>query len=397
MNVDASAIARASERPVLQYDGCRGQRRWHLRTPGVPDRRGLRPRQHGIVRPLPIRAVGHRGDTRGELTQRRRCRSVGTGFDTSRQTEHSLSRGIRPVRDEPRRDALAVRGGPPAVRRQDLTVQRIQREVEAVVEERGESGVLVLEGGVPLAEGPQRPREPVTRTAVGRIRQLDRLGGRVEGAVGLHPQDDVAGIRSVGRLEVRDRPQQLVRLVATVVVAGLLEVADVDDRGARDVVGVVGALPPVPGLGVEGSAADPFEGPAVTGIGVRPRHDERRLLSLAVSAVPVDVLRRGGLVEEEVEVRQVGDGCGCRGGDGGGDTQRDGERERGQRGESDGARTSLCGGGHEGRSFRCGAECRCRAVPDAVRATGGRLNLHSARDQSVRSSRATPIFESAMP
>jgi hypothetical protein len=72
-----------------------------------------------------------------------------------------------------------------------LTLDRAEREVETVAEEAGERRVAAEEGGVCLTERPDRPRQPVRRSAVGRVGEFDGFGARVQRAVGLHPQHHV--------------------------------------------------------------------------------------------------------------------------------------------------------------------------------------------------------------
>ena len=230
-----------------------------------------------------------------------------------------------------------------AVVHQHLPVQRADRESESVLEEGRELGVGVLEGRVSLAERPDRAGEPVARARVRGVGQLHRLRGRVQTAVGLHPQHDVARVRSVGRLQVRERAQELVSAVAALLRAGQAPVAQVHDGRTRDVVGVVRPLSPRVGRLIEGAAADPLERAAGPRVGVGPRQDERRLVGEPVGRVPFDVRRRRRLVEQEVEVREVRErrgrdrggcrrpleeGCGCRrdgAAEGHGDRDQDGE------------------------------------------------------------------------
>jgi len=90
-----------------------------------------------------------------------------------------------------------------------------------------------------------------------------------------------------------------------VLVAELPPVPQVDHRGTGDVVGVERALRPGVRLRVVGAAADALVLAAGAAVGVRPQHAERWLLREPVRRVP-RLPRRGHLVVQEVEVRQVG-------------------------------------------------------------------------------------------
>ncbi len=135
-------------------------------------------------------------------------------------------------------------------------------------------GVGLPEGGVALPERPHRAGQPVGLGAVGRVRQLLGRRAGVQPAVRLHPEHDVAGVAAAGGLEVAHRTEQVERLVPAAGVAGLLPVPQVDDGRAGDVVGVEGALPPG-AVGLQAAAADALVRPVGLPVGVGPQHTQR--------------------------------------------------------------------------------------------------------------------------
>ena len=158
------------------------------------------------------------------------------------QTQDRLGRGVGAVGDQPGRRTPPVDVEVAAIGIQHLPVDRVDGQGETSLEETGERRVGLLERGVPLPQRPDRAGEPVRRVAVRRVGQLDRLRARVQGAVGLHPQHDVAGVPAGDGLQVGQATQHLERARSAGRVLGLLPVADVDDGGARQVVGVERAL-----------------------------------------------------------------------------------------------------------------------------------------------------------
>ena len=245
---ESRAATRASERSP-RASARLGEGGRHLRGPGVPVRARERPRQHPAEGPGPGVATGELGDAVGEAGQGVAGSGgvAATGADVGGQAEHGLGGGVGALGDQPRGRPAAVDLEVLAVVDEHLAVDRVDGEVHPVGEEAGEVRVGVPEGGVALAEGPDRACQPVGRLAVARVGQLDRLGARVEGAVGLHPQHDVAGVGAGDGLQVGQAAQHLVGRVAAVRRPGLLPVADVDDRGAGHVVGV--ERPLAPGVG----------------------------------------------------------------------------------------------------------------------------------------------------
>src|SRR5665648_437665 len=155
----------------------------------------------------------------------------------------------------------------------------------------------------PSAEPVERP-DPVGLPGVAGVGQLDRFGARVERAVRLHPEDDVAGVVAGCCLHVGERAQQLVRVLAADAVPGELPVAQVDNGRPAEVVRVEGALAPgVRGGGVR-AATDPCVRPAGTEVGVGPDHAELGGVGEPVRGV-TGLLRRRHRVTEEVQVGQV--------------------------------------------------------------------------------------------
>src|SRR5665648_1078518 len=98
------------------------------------------------------------------------------------------------------------------------------------------------EGYGAVAERPHRTGDPVGLPGVAGVGQLDRFGARVERAVRLHPEDDVAGVVAGCCLHVGECAQQLVRVLAAVVVPGELPVAQVHHGRPAEVVRVEGPL-----------------------------------------------------------------------------------------------------------------------------------------------------------
>src|SRR5665648_404396 len=88
------------------------------------------------------------------------------------------------------------------------------------------------------------------------VGQLDRFGARVERAVRLHPEDDVAGVVAGCCLHVGERAQQLVRVLAADAVPGELPVAQVDHGRPAQVVRVEGPLAPGVGGGAYAAATN---------------------------------------------------------------------------------------------------------------------------------------------
>ena len=238
-----------------------GQRGRHLRGPGVPVRAGQRPRQHAAEGPGAGVAAGHLRDAVGEPGQHVPGLVGAAGALVGDQPEHRLGGGVGALGDQPGRGAPAVDLEVLPVPAQHLAVERGDGQVEPVLQEAGERGVGVPEGGVPLAERPDGAGQPVGRVAVGRVGQLLRLGARVQGAVGLHPEHDVAGVRAGRGLQVGETAEHLEGAGAARRGAGLPPVAQVHDGGAGHVVGVERALPVGVGGRVVGAAADPLEVP----------------------------------------------------------------------------------------------------------------------------------------
>ena len=235
----------------------------HLRAPAVPDRARQHPRPHGTERPAAGVTATQGGDAGRQLHQgvpRRGCGRPGP--DVRRQTEHRLRGRVAPVDHEPGGRLLAVDVPELPVTRQRLTLQRVDAQVEPVLEEPGKGRVRATEGRVALAQRPHRARQPVGLGTVRRIGLLMDHRARVEGAVRLHPEHDVAGVGAGGGLEVGHCAQQVERLGPAGPVAGLLPVPQVDDRGAGDVVGVEGALPPGSVAVGVAAAADQVVGPS---------------------------------------------------------------------------------------------------------------------------------------
>lgn len=291
----ATAIDRGSPR----------QRSRHLVAPGVPVRARPGPRHERPERPLPRVAQWHGRDPVGELPQRAPPLTRPPGLGVRAQPVHRLRGRVRTVGDEPRRPAQPIRTHVLAVRRaQHLAVHRAEGQLQPPPQEAREVRVVVGECRVPLTQRPDRPRQPVAVTGVGRVRQLDWFRGWVERSVRLHPQHDVAAVRAGVGLQVGQPAQQLVGVLAARGLAGGTPVPQVHDRSARDVVGVERALRVRVGLGVVGAAADALVAAVLARLGIGPQHADSGLGAEAVGRVP-GLGRRVHGVAEEVEVVEV--------------------------------------------------------------------------------------------
>ena len=273
MNESRSAPSLSSS--VTQGDRGAGERGRRQAAPPVPHRAGQRPGADRSHRPGPGVAAAHLRDALAELSQRGARGRRAARADVRREPEDRLGRGVRTVGDEPGGGLLAVDVEVLAVRVEDLPVHGPDGELEPVAQEARERRVGAAEGRVALAERPDRAGQPVGRVAVGRVGLLGGLGARVQGAVGLHPQHDVAGVRAGRGLQVGQAAQHLVRRLPARGRAGGPPVAQVDDRGPADVVGVERALAPRVGRRVVGAAADVLEGAVGVGLGVGPQHADR--------------------------------------------------------------------------------------------------------------------------
>ena len=233
------------QRRVAQGHRRAGERRRHLRAPAVPDRSRQPPGPHGTERPAARVAATQGGHGRRELDQRVPRRGGGRpGPDVRREAEHRLCGRVAAVDNQPGRRLLAVDVPELPVTRQRLALQGRDAQVQPVLEKAGEDGVGATEGRVALTQRPDRAGQPVGLGAVRRVGLLVNDGARVQGAVRLHPEHDVAGVGAGRGLEVPHRAQQVEGLGPTRGLAGLLPVPQVDDRRAGDVVGVERALPP---------------------------------------------------------------------------------------------------------------------------------------------------------
>ncbi len=295
----------AQQSRLVQRGGGGGQGGGHLRGPGMPLRARCRRGQDRPVRPGARGAGTHVGDAVGQLGERAAGDGAAAGLDVGGQAEHGLRTGIGIAGDQPRRHPQAVRELVLPVAGQHLPVERRDGQIQALPEEGGEGGVGAAEVGVALAERPDGAGQPVRGARVGGIRRVGGGGRGVETAVGLHPQHDIAGVRSGRGLQVGQPAQQLVGLVAAVLIAELHPVPQVDDRGAGDVVGVVGALPVGVVRGVVGAAAGDLVAAGGQVVGVDPQHSDRGLAAEQVGGVS-GLRRRGHRGGEEVQVRQVG-------------------------------------------------------------------------------------------
>ena len=275
-------------------------------APPVPHRAGQRPGADRSHRPGPGVATAELGDALAEPSQRGARGRRAAGADVRREPQDSLGRGVRPVGDEPGRRFLAVDVEVLAVLVEDLPVHGSDGELEPVAQEARERRVGAAEGGVALAERPDGAGQPVGRVAVGRVGLLGGLGTRVQGAVGLHPQDDVAGVGAGRGLQVGQAAQQVVRRLPARGRAGGPPVAQVDDRGPADVVGVERPLPPRVGRRVVDAAAHVPEAAVGVGLGVGPQHADRGLVREPVGRV-VSLGRGSHRDRQPVEVGQVGE------------------------------------------------------------------------------------------
>ena len=226
----------------------------------------------------------------------------------------------------------------------------------------------------PRSSVPARTRRP---SPTGPATRPGRRG--VERPVRLHPEHGVALVRAGGqRLHVGHGPEQPVGRVAAVGVPELPPVADVHDGGAGQVVGVERALAVGVRVGVIRAAAEPSVRPVREGLRVGPQDPQRGLLGHAVRRVAV-LRRRRDRVAEEVEVGEVRQRGGDRGGRSGrGDGRRRGaeqERERDEHGEP-------------GRSTGIAAR---------VHGPGHQLTPARSLSAGIRVRRATPILQSAIP
>ena len=229
------------QRPVAESRRRAGQRGRHLRGPGVPVRAGQRPRQHAAERP----ACARRRRTS------RRCRRSARGApagprgpaaaDVGREPEHRLGGGVGPVGDEPRgvrRPSMFMCS--PYVSSTCGRTREIARSRRRL-RKRANAGSCA-EGRVALAERPDGPGQPVGRVAVRGVRcsSGSRWGSACRRAASRAPRCRRSGrSRSAGRSgRAASRRRAPARGVA-----GLLPVAQVDDRRAGHVVGVERALP----------------------------------------------------------------------------------------------------------------------------------------------------------
>jgi len=274
----------------------------------VPVRKGQCPRSYGAERPRALAAVRQGRDALGELPQRPPGRGAAAGLDVGGQAQDRFSGGVRAVDDEPRRRAPAVDRLPGAVPVQDLSIEGGDGQVEPLPQEVRERRIGAPPGGVALAERPHHAGQPVRRAAVGRIGQLRRLGARVEGAVRLHPEDHVAGVRPGRRLQVGQAAQQRIRRGPAARGAGLPPVPQVHHRRARDVVGVEGTL----AVGVVGRIVGPAADPPVRSVrirlGIGPQHADAGRLGEPVGGVTRN-RGHGDGVTQEVQVGEVGELC----------------------------------------------------------------------------------------
>ena len=217
-NVAESRTAGGASEAVAERRRRRGPARPASATPQACQiERRQRPRQHRAERPaaarrrrpcsaMPSASFAQRVAGRG---RRRRPRRTPPGRARPRRS--------RRRRRRPARRACAGRrlSGRCRSASSDLAVDGADREVEPVARGRPRTPVAGrrrLEGGVALAERPDGARQPVGRVAVGRVGQLHRIGARVQRAVGLHPEHDVAGVRAGRGLQVGQAAQQLVGL-----------------------------------------------------------------------------------------------------------------------------------------------------------------------------------------
>ena len=250
-----------------------------LTTPRVPEALRQGPGQDRPERPDGRLARPHRRDAFGQPAERRAgALVVGLGPNVCGQPQARLGRGVGTPGDEPRRDPHVVGNEPLPVGAEASAVEGVQSQVQPVTKERRHRGVDGAERGIPLTDRPQRPGQPVGLggvRGVGRVRGLRR---EVEGAVGLHPERDVAGVRPGRVLEVGQRAQQTPG-IGQRSGGALCRGAHEDDGRASDVVGVVRALRPVAGCRVEGPTADPRPPAAGVGVGVGPRSQTDRVCS----------------------------------------------------------------------------------------------------------------------
>ena len=274
---------------------------------------------------LPAVAVGQPRDALGELRQRRARCTAAAGLGRRRR-DRARPRSWRRRRRRSARPAPACRRPTYelAVRVEHLPVRRRDGELDPVAQEGGEGvAVAAAEGGVALAERPDRAGEPVRRHRSRRGRAAPP--GRRSGSACRRPASTARRCRrwAAGRLQVGSPRSSWYACARLRRRAGRGPVPQVDDRGAGDVVGVVGALAVGAGRRVEACRRRrAVEGRRRLAVGVRPEHAE---LGLGASRYVVWPACAGGV---------DGVAAGSRGGRGwsAGRTACDGRRWRADRG-----------------------------------------------------------------
>ena len=110
--------------------------------------------------------MAERGDALSEFAQWR-APLAGARADERAQPEHGLGARVRTVGDEPARRSGSVDELEAAIACERVAPQRAEGEIHPLAQERGELRFRARERAVALAQGPDRPGQPVRVRGVG--------------------------------------------------------------------------------------------------------------------------------------------------------------------------------------------------------------------------------------
>ena len=233
--------------------------------------------------------------------------SSGTAFDVGGEPEHGLGGRVGPAGDQPGRDLYAVGR---------VIVPYLARDCGRARRERGAAAPAGSgERGIGGGETPRSPRRAPRQCGRASRTRRNRTGPAV-------PPGSALGVRCRPPAATGPRCRRSARswsggtsasaaglkARSCGCVAGLLPVAQEDDRGTGDVVGVVGALGPVAGGGVEVLRRRP-------GIASRPPSCPRRSTAAWAEGSRSQLVRwcgpsagESGTVSHQFQMVKVGQG-----------------------------------------------------------------------------------------